>query len=398
MQSAMSSDLSFLPGPMLLAPALALAIAVLWRRDRLFRQPWTGMLHDLTVPVLIGLVGFVYYQSFLLSTKWGWSACRLAPTIGLVHGYPLYSPNSGGVINGWLYGPIAPLIWLPAGWADSPLPALAIASLIDLVFLLAPLVIIARGHSDAHGGIRVSAFIYAAAGLVLVYPTWYMASALCSDTIAVSLGVLSCLALTWNGPPKARNLLLGAALGVCAALTKQTEATLVLAQVGWVSWVHGRKTAAKLIGSYSACAAVAASIVFTAMTPRDVILNMWAIPGSQKLVGAWNGAALELRDFLQYSLLFSVPCLFLWALANRRENVGARPSRNDRGALLFLLVTLVQLPLGIAATIKIGGDRNSMHSVYYLACAFLCFSGTRIRLGPAFGTLVRSISLISTMP
>src|SRR5262245_26516259 len=43
-----------------------------------------------------------------------WNGARLAPAMGLVHGYRLYYPATEGPINGWIYGPVSSLAYLPA--------------------------------------------------------------------------------------------------------------------------------------------------------------------------------------------------------------------------------------------------------------------------------------------
>jgi hypothetical protein len=354
---------------LLLAAVTALAAARVWRAGRPARALWPEAAAGALIPVLLCALAYCYVATLQLNTRWGWSADRLAPTIGLFHGYPLYSPIDKGPINGWLHGPLAPILWSPAALADSPQPALAIAAAINLVFMLSPLLYASVRFSAGSILPGMSGFVYGAAGLLLVYPTWYMASVLCSDAIAVALGLGSCLVLMGGAPPGARRLVLAALLGVLAAWTKQTEAPLVVAQLGWLACVHGWRTSLRYGALFAAVMAVAAGAVFGLMQPRDVILNMWTIPSSQKLTGSWAAAWTETADFLRYTLGFSVPCLLV-LLPGARSAPSGRPGPGIAQAVaLPISAALVMLPLGVMAAMKVGGDRNSIHSVYYLAGA-----------------------------
>jgi hypothetical protein len=357
------------PGSLLLCPAIAFAIVALWRRRRMLRDSWPGTAAEFLVPLLLGVLLYAYFETLLLNVRWGWSASRLAPTIGLFHGYPLYSPLDVGPINGWLHGPVAPLLWTPAALADSPLPALTIAGAINLLFLLLPLLAASMRFSTEVGPPRLLGFVFGAAGLLLIYPTWYMASVLCSDAIAAGLGLASCLVLLGPTSPGTQRLVLASLLAVLAAWTKQTEAPLVIAQIAWLGFVHGRRVSLKYCAVCAAGMIGATAIVLGLMGSRDVILNMWTIPSSQRLTGTWAAAWNELGDFTRYSLLFSLPCLLVLPPAARASGPGGSGPNPRPAAALLVAVALVMLPLGLMASIKIGGDRNSMHSVYYLAGA-----------------------------
>ena len=369
--------------PLFYCPLFALAIAVLWRKGRVWSGPPTLIAAELAVPLLLGLLAYAYGQTLLLNVRWGWSAERLAPTLGLFHGYPLYSPRDRGPINGWIHGPIAPLLWIPAALADSPLPALSIAAAINLLILLLPLLLASLRPAGGAGPGRLLGFAFSGAALLQVYPTWYMASVLCTDAVAVGLGLGSCLVLLARPSLGTRPLLLAAVLAVLATWTKQIEAPLVFAQLGWVWIVAGRRAALRYAGIYAAVAAGVSAALLLGFNARNLILNMWTIPSAQKLVGSWGGAALEVQQFLVYSLVFSVPVVI--ALACYGKAPAAPPKGASlRSALgLLLAAAAVLLPLGAMASIKIGGDRNSIHSVYYLAAA------AAVAFGAAWGSPAR---------
>jgi hypothetical protein len=341
-----------------------------WRAWRKCPAPWPARLAEALLPPLLGVLAFVYWETAVLSTRWVWSACRLAPTLGLFHGYPLYSPADSGPINGWLYGPIAALAWAPAALAGSPLPALAIATVINLLALLVPL-LAADGRSPLQPGVPgVLGFLFGAAAMLQVYPTWYMASALNADAIAVGLGAGSCLVLLRSDPASTRLLWLAAVLAVLAAWTKQTEAFLLPAQAGWLWFVYGRRAALRYVGAFAVAMTAATALVCLFFKPADVIFNLWTVPSAHALPGGWHAALAEAVDFGRYTMLLWLPCLLIVLPRARRLATQPSPAVGPgRSVLLFMVVAAVALPLGIMAAIKVGGDRNSVHSVYYLAVA-----------------------------
>ncbi|MES1168974.1 MAG: hypothetical protein ABUL61_07360, partial [Oleiharenicola lentus] len=229
------------------------------------------------------------------------------------------------------------------------------------------------------------AFAAGAAALLQLYPTWYMASALNVDAIAAGLGAASCLLLLRENPTRLR-LAAAAGLGALAVWTKQVEAPLVVAQCGWLWFARDRRTALRFAVTYSVAMLLVALLVFPPLNARDVIFNLWTVPAHHPLLGGWAAAWGELVDFSRYTFP-------LWAPGAAALVVGLRrgspiPARASASAIsLFLAAALVLLPTGIMATIKLGGDRNSLHSVYYLvAGALLAVAGgwsSLLARGPA---------------
>jgi len=315
------------------------------------------------LPVLLAALVFVYREAALLNTYWVWSGCRLAPALGWLQGYPLYSPVDAGPVNGWLYGPVAAVAWLPAALARSPAPALLIAAVINLAFLLLPIFAATRRatrEARIDGGL---AFAAAAAALLLFYPTWYMAAALSVDAVAAGLGAAACVALL--GPEAGpRRIVLAALLAALATWTKQVEAPLALGLAAWL-WFHRRSRAALgFAAAHAAALLLIAAPVFTLLSARDVVFNLWTVPAHHPLPGGWSTARVELLELVRYSAPLWIPCAGALFLARRGRTAWA-----PAGASVFLVAALAVLPTGVLAAIKLGGDRNSLHSVYFLAIA-----------------------------
>lgn len=379
---------------------IVLLLLGLWRGWARRGAPWTEQLAEALLPALLGALAFAYYETTVLNTRWIWSACRLAPTIGLFHGYPLYSPVEAGPINGWLYGPVAAIFWTPAALADSPLTALAIAAVINLVFLLFPLLAAGRRVAPNPGLPRLLAFVFGAAALLQVYPTWYMASALNADAIAVGLGAGSCLLLLSENPPGGKRLMLAALLSVLAAWTKQIEAPLVLAQIGWLWFRHGRKAALEMAAACTGAMLAVAAVVFLLLKAPDVIFNMWTVPAAHARPGGWSAARAEVVDFCRYTVILWLPCLIALWLHARASRAGSpdHPPKTRHPLLLFVVAAAVLLPFGVLAAIKVGGDRNSMHSVYYLVvAATMALAGAWPTLAMRQAVMLRTALLLAAV-
>ncbi len=70
---------------------------------------------------------------------WSWSAVRLAASVRLAYGFPLYTAPGSALMNDWFYGPMAPLAYLPSALASDPLGALRIAAVLNAIYFLFPI-------------------------------------------------------------------------------------------------------------------------------------------------------------------------------------------------------------------------------------------------------------------
>jgi hypothetical protein len=145
--------------------------------------------------------------------------------------------------------------------------------------------------------------------------------------------------------------------------TKQVDAPLVFAQAGWLWFARGRRPALEFFLAWTAVMAGIAVLLFALLDARSVILNLWTVPAQHPLVGGWAAARGELADLARYAFPLWVPAGLLLVVGLRRKAPDA-----IAGALLCAAAAAL-LPTGIMAAIKLGGDRNSLHSVYFLAAA-----------------------------
>jgi hypothetical protein len=311
-----------------------------------------------------------------------WNNARLAPSLALTYGYPLYSGPDEGPIEPTLYGPVKALLLLPAAMANSPTGALLIAGAINQVMFLLPLWVLLRA---AGGTARdklwptLVGFAFAASCAQLVPPLRFMSTDIHVDAPAVGLGLLSCVVLmTCRGAPRLGRLALAATLVVLAAWTKQIEAPLAMAQTVWIWMAFGRRPATIFLCCLIGIGAAVSGLFFAVFGYSEMMFNIVALVATHPLDGAWGLIALSTLDLL----INSSPFLAVLLLALRRRSKhaanGIAVAGSGEGWLLdlkswpgslLLFAAAFLTPPSVLARSFAGGDQNSFHPLYYLLAA-----------------------------
>lgn len=277
-----------------------------------------------------------------------WNDMRLAPTIALAQGWPVYPDTASGTINTWMYGPLPVLFMWPAAWASSAAGALLVAAGLTLALTLVPLVLVCwlwPGNDDA-----AKARLGRVAALLLCLAAWpeLHYSVIFSDNLAVACGLVGNLILL--RARGAGTLWLAAAIATAAVACKQIALGIPLAQVLWLGFTSGRRAAM----AHAVRCTVAGAVIGLGAVAIFGFAGLWftlvAIPGG---LGWAPDVALRLKMVApELALLLGLPAvaMVVW----RREF--ARPA-----LLLPALAWLCTLPLGLAGMMKVGGWTNSIH-------------------------------------
>jgi hypothetical protein len=277
-----------------------------------------------------------------------WNDMRLAPTIALAQGWPVYPDAASGTINTWMYGPLPVLCMWPAAWAGSAAGALLIAAGLTLVLTLAPIALVCGYWQAGDAGTGSRPGRTAAALLCLAAWPELHYSVIFSDNLAVACGLVANLVLL-----RARGagaLWLAAAVATAAVACKQIALGIPLAQVLWLGLTAGRRAALSHAARCTAAGAVLGLGAIAIFGFPGLWFTLVAIPGG---LGWAPDVALRLKMVApELALLLGVPAavMVIW----RREF--ARP-----GLLLPALAWLCTLPLGVAGMMKVGGWTNSLH-------------------------------------
>jgi hypothetical protein len=94
--------------------------------------------------MLLWVAGFIFLVVIICAISAApqdeWNDPRLAPVAAWLRGYPLYTPESFGIINGNIYSPLGALAFAPAAMFGDPIVAVIVGSMLSLLMNLSPAV------------------------------------------------------------------------------------------------------------------------------------------------------------------------------------------------------------------------------------------------------------------
>ncbi|HEV3028277.1 MAG TPA: hypothetical protein VG457_11930 [Planctomycetota bacterium] len=307
-----------------------------------------------------------------------WSFIRLAPSIAQSRGTPLYAPDGKGPLLGWSYGPVMPLVVLPLGLLSDPSVALIGAALMNTFILLLPLLLSiwrAMPPTPEHRitGVLILGSLHAL--LMHCVPSLYWLRKLQVDTYAMGLGLLGIVVLLGAKSGRsvdAARLWGAAALFVAAVFSKHNEVVLALIPCGYLWLRDGRLPALRMALAMAVLGAAALFLCVLAWGWEAVFLNLWLVPARHPWA-APGTLGLTLASELFLDAAKGAVLVFLgmagcdgWIGST---GGGARPWLADRPWMLPASAAVLIFPVSLVGRIKVGGDDNSFHSVYFLAAA-----------------------------
>lgn len=278
-----------------------------------------------------------------------WNDLRLAPSVALAQGWPIYPSATEGVVNTWTYGPLPVLLFWPVSWASSAFGALQIGAGLNLAFTLGAIGFVCFRWPVPEGSItgREARFV----AFLLCVAMWPEAPLLyyVSDNIAVACGLVGTTLLA----QRRDSFGLWAAAGFTAAAVacKQTAVGLAAGHLLCLALTGGR---AAVVGYAWRCVAVGlamAAVAAWAFGPFALWFTLVELPAHFGWTPDPWGRLLDQAPQAAGQIL--APALVL---------VVFRRSLLRGTALLAACVWLCTLPLGLAALFKTGGRMNSVHS------------------------------------
>jgi hypothetical protein len=315
--------------------------------------------------VLLALVAALPAALVCLWTAWcefpiyAWNEARLAPAFALRHGINPYPPLGGGPLSTWIYGPVGILINLPATFAASPAAALQVASLVNFAVILAPLAFVFFGARELRGRGTVGLLALAVALLLVPRPNLVLQV---PDHSAIALGLLSCWLLARAVLPAGATLVAAAACAALAVWAKQITLFLLPAQFVYLWLATGRGTALRYTAWVAAFGGAGFALAGWAFGFGNLWLNTVEIPARLPWADVAERLAMRPWSLAAQLILPGTGLLVLW----RARLWPARSTASGRFFQLTVLAFLTQLPVGLVAYLKIGGDTNLLHSWDYL--------------------------------
>lgn len=362
--------LKFLPHILLGAPIIYWAYREL-RDERGWR--WAMW------PVLI--VGFLASAIFLATgfaqtTRYVWSAARLAPAMAWLKGYSLYYPIGEGPILVQMYGPVSALAYTPAALAATPTWQMLIAACINIIFYFAPGIWF-LGAARQGAGIR---FLIAGIALFILLSSRVLALNVTATHVTIdapAIGLAACafavMAQTKAQLPWRTGLICGALVAL-AAWTKWTVAPSVLAMCVYALLVLPLRSAMKFIAAMAIVGAII-SVLFILWLGPEVLVQTIAVAGRQPWqIRSTTPQVAYFRKVQEILLRDSFPvglvllAAISWRIRPREITAqGLRAWAMNNPWLLPLFGAVFVLPTSALAYVKVGGIFNNASSTTYFA-------------------------------
>jgi hypothetical protein len=323
----------------------------------------------LALAAIVVCTGKVLFWAVCTAPGIAWNDARLAPSFALARGLPIYALPDSAQQLGWMYGPVFPLWFLPVAFTDNITRALALAGIWNATtLLLSVALVLAAARVPWLGvlfGVALSATLFVATdGIDWIFHIIHV------DTVCLAFGWTACAALhraAAEHTVSSHRWIVAAAFSlVLACWSKQLALGLAPAAVIWL-WREGRRD---LVGPFVwwffAGGTALTVIFFILFGPAELLFNTVVFPAANPYrADAFASLPALLRDVA----IGLWPCAALGAWA-RWTLPGTAPERLPAPASammrLLFLAALCQIPLGVAAALKQGGNSNSLHSEYYL--------------------------------
>jgi hypothetical protein len=309
-----------------------------------------------------------------------WNDPRLARVAAWLRGYPLYTPQSSGIITGNIYPPLGTLAFAPAAMFGHPVVAVIVGSILALLMNVGTGVgaltlwsrALQKSPEEAAEIILLGSILYL--GLLIITDTTRLSLfAIHVDAPAIALMLWGVIFFAkWWATETPSSLALSAFFLGSAVWTKLLEVPLPFAFFIVTYLIGGLRPAL----TFSAWSLVTLAFWFLVLTPivgnwHDFLFNIWTIPtGHFQVVGSYGerirlylaACVVLLRTYwLLYLVVFAMT---LWL------NVCAKRSGGKSLYLSFTLVAssliagLTVLPFTLIGLLKFGGDINSVtHSI-----------------------------------
>ncbi len=301
-----------------------------------------------------------------LAGSWEYSTIRLQRSFVLAAGEPLFAAPGEGAILNTIYGPIAPLVFLPATLFAAPSTSVLAGSVLALIWFFGPaglLLVRCGGRWGAAVGLPLMVAV-----ALDVWPLTYAGFTVHVDGPALGLGLLACMAvIPGEGGSERRSFALASIAAVLAVWTKQVMAPLPVAMVVYVGWAMGWRSACRLVGWLLVVGSGVGLLVVALFGPLSSLwLYLVVVPGGH----GWRWA--EVAQWTSTFRLLLVEAASVWAVVllvcAARLKSARRQTENRRSLAyprLLALVAVVLLPMAVLGRIKVGGDANAFSYVLY---------------------------------
>lgn len=304
---------------------------------------------------------------------------RLAPSLGLIHGYKLYSPQSGGPVLSTLYGPFTAFAYLLPALIKSPVFAIYAGTAFSFCLFFVPTALLLRQFRTRLGGSRAAyaATLFTFALLAEAVPSLGKSVTLIhADAPALGAAGLSCLFLLreryhfWSF----ENFLPAGVFAGISVFSKQNMAPFILTAAVWLFWRGGVAAVSWFLGAAAGVAVVSVFLLNQWLgETSSLVFNIITIPAHQpyqkiKLFDAFHDLEFQALIFLVLPLM----------LAGWRITHGA-PGEYLRAEWLLISSAIALSLTSVLGAIKLGGSVNALSPASYFSLLAFVYSLNTLR-------------------
>lgn len=329
-------------------------------------------------PLLASCALIMLLERIAAAPMFEWNEAKLAPVVAMTRGYDLYQDPDTGVMTGWIYGPVAALLLLPAALGQTPTGVMAIGVAINLLCFFVPSLWLL---SRICQGVNTRWLL-----LLMLFLFWYTFSdegltrcVTIAGADGPGLGLAACSVAAIYRSRSTTNMALAATCAVLCCWTKQSYLTLPIALIAYTSIVDGAKRAAIFVGLFVAAATLISVPFLWFFGPSKLYFHMIWMPGQHPLrdgqtsyLLAWWNAALDLVRVSSRALglcflgVAIAACMPVGARRNLRELLTLTPWS------LLVLTAICLIPSSIIPYAKVGGFLNTLACSHFLLILAAC--------------------------
>lgn len=355
-------------------PFILIAACIAFGIQQFLKQParpLTERLLSLLLPFVILVVPGNIIHKLLSMQSDGSSQQRIIAPFAIAAGEPVYSlPHAGAVLDA-LYWPISYFLYLPATVAATPAPALMLGGILTLLFTFGTIsYLIFRTLEFTNPGARP------AWNVTLLAAAWFLANsspALRDSTTTIhcdapALGLASLAG--WFAFRAARrasrmDLVLAAAFVVASVGCKQTMAALAIAIPIYLFFCSGWRRAIESLLFIGLFFLITAIVICSYFGFENVYYNTILEPSRHP----WAGTSAigfpllaieELASHLLFPAIFIAGAISLRNSSQPRNAPTLREWLSTNPAGVFIIITILNIPLALLGRVKIGGFPNTL--------------------------------------
>ncbi|HUD13234.1 MAG TPA: hypothetical protein VMQ56_06225 [Terracidiphilus sp.] len=294
---------------------------------------------------------------------------RGAPTLGILHGMPIYQIGLKHVAFCVLYGPLSYLFYLPAALYRNPHSYFLAGSCISFLLYCLPLCLFLVQLRAARNGFWIG-LLYASAFVLFTLNSAslaYSSMNFTADAPTLGFAGLACAILFfYNGKRLWLDPALIAIFACCALGCKQNMALFVVALPLFGLIYHGRGFAMRLIVCIGTGLVLTLGVIWAVYHSLSAVyFNNILVPRRFPLLWEHAAPAVEFLYTNAVLLLFALGCLIAIAFSST-HSLCQGFSRGQIGrVILFFAIALGLTPFSIMGVVFWGGSANALSPTLY---------------------------------